>query len=132
MIGLDSNVLVRYLTLDDPKQSERAVRLIERELSESEPGFISILVLMETIWVLRRLYKVTANEVLQTVSALIGTPQLRIEGRDTVLRAVRLAEASGCSLSDCLIVTIGELAGCTKVVSFDKGALRAGMTQLRA
>jgi predicted nucleic-acid-binding protein len=94
MIGLDSNVLVRYLTLDDPTQSERAIRLIERELSEGEPGFISILVLMETIWVLPRLYKVTAIEVLQTVTALIGTPHLRIEGRDTVLRAVKLAESS--------------------------------------
>ena len=132
MIGLDSNVLIRYLVQDDPKQSARAVRLIERELSDANPGFVSVLVLVETIWVLRRLYKATPNEILETVIDLVGTSQLSIESRDTVVKAVRTAESSGCSLPDCLIATIAEMAGCSMTVSFDKGALRAGMKHLSA
>ena len=56
MIGLDTNVLVRYLVQDEANQSARATRLIERELSEREPGFIGLIVLVETCWVLKRLY----------------------------------------------------------------------------
>ena len=54
LIGLDTNVLVRYLAQDDRVQAARAVRLVERELSQRQPGYISLVVLVETCWVLKR------------------------------------------------------------------------------
>lgn len=50
MIGLDTNVLVRYLAQDDPTQSPRATEIIEQEISKEKPGYISSVVLVETVW----------------------------------------------------------------------------------
>ena len=56
MIGLDTNILVRYLTQDDPVQSPKARELIEQQLTEENPGFLSVVVMAETVWVLPRLW----------------------------------------------------------------------------
>jgi hypothetical protein len=63
MIGLDTNVLVRYLTQDDPDQAARATRVVEQELTADTPGFIGLVVLVETAWVLQRLYRASAEEI---------------------------------------------------------------------
>ena len=73
MIGLDTNVLVRYLAQDDPKQALQATRLIEHELTAATPGFISLVVLAELCWVLTRLYGASPDEIKQTVEDLLGT-----------------------------------------------------------
>jgi predicted nucleic-acid-binding protein len=56
MIALDINVLVRYLVQDDPEQAALASRLIEDVLTPSEPGFVSLVVLAQTAWLLERVY----------------------------------------------------------------------------
>lgn len=71
MIGLDTNVLVRYLTQDDPAQAARATRLMEQELSENEPGYVGLVALAETTWVLQRLYRASAAEIRDTVADLL-------------------------------------------------------------
>jgi predicted nucleic-acid-binding protein len=53
MIGLDTNVLLRYLVQDDPVQSPRATEIITRRLSEEEPGFVSLVTILEVVWVLK-------------------------------------------------------------------------------
>ena len=73
MIGLDTTILVRYLAQDDPVQSAAATEIIERRLTEDNPGFISIVAMVETVWVLDRAYGLAAAEI-----AAIG---LRPEGR---------------------------------------------------
>lgn len=130
MIGLDTNVLVRYLTQDDPQQSARATRLFEQELTRDEPGFVGLIVLAETVWVLRRLYRATSDELLQTVSDLLGTAQLVIENRPAVNRALRQAKSNGCEFTDALIAASARNAGCTRTVTFDRGARIADMTLL--
>ncbi|MDH5331194.1 MAG: PIN domain-containing protein, partial [Aquincola sp.] len=96
MIGLDTNVLVRYLAQDEPVQSALATRLIERQLNEREPGFIGLVVLVETCWVLKRLYGATVAELRETVRDLLDTRQFVIEQRTVVLRAVaRLGDGAG-------------------------------------
>src|SRR5437762_609207 len=92
MIGLDTNVLVRYLAQDDPKQAARATRLIEQELTASEPGFISLVVLAELCWVLTRLYAASPEEIKQTVEDLLGTPRFHLERREVVQAAVQRAK----------------------------------------
>ena len=128
MTGLDSNVLLRYLTQDDAAQAARATRLIERELSERAPGFISLVVLVETCWVLKRIYGVTPAEISTTVRDLLDTRQLTIERRAAVARALERAGAG--NFADALIADIALDAGCSRVVTFDRKAARLGMTLL--
>jgi len=130
MIGLDSNVLVRYLTQDDPFQSARATRLIERQLSEKAPGFISLIVLVELWWVLKRLYRATDAELRQTVQDLLDTRQFVVEQRGAVIQAVKKLDAAG-DIADSLIVELARAAGCERVVTFDKVATRVGMELLK-
>ena len=130
MIGLDTNVLVRYLAQDDPAQSARANRLFEEELSEEEPGFVGLVVLAETTWVLQRLYRATTEEIHVTVADLLGTSQIIVENRTAVTRALNTSRDGNSSLADALIAASAADAGCTHTVTFDRGAMRAGMTLL--
>ena len=134
MIGLDTNVLVRYLTQDDPKQAARATRLIDEELSIAEPGFISLVVLVEMCWVLKRLYSVSGDELLAAVEDLLSTPRFNLDRRDVVAAAVQFmkaAEGSKAGFVDVLIVQMAAAQGCLSTVTFDKTAVRsAGMVLL--
>ncbi len=131
MIGLDSNVLVRYLAQDEAAQAARATRLIERELSEREPGFIGLIVLVETCWVLKRLYGATAPELHDTVRDLLDSRQLAVENRAPVARALGRAIDDGADLADALISECAVGAGCKRTVTFDRSAAKAGMAVLR-
>jgi len=131
MIGLDSNVLVRYLTQDDPAQSARATRLIERQLTERQQGFISLIVLVELWWVLKRLYRATAAELRQTLQDLLDTRQFAFEQRDAVIRALKNLDAGADDIADALIVEASLAGACERIVTFDKRAVKAGMVLLK-
>ena len=128
MIGLDTNVLVRYLTQDDPDQAARSTRVVERELTEDTPGFIGLVVLVETVWVLQRLYRASAEEIRETVTDLLGSRTIVVENRDVVTRALALSRQNSCGLADAIIAASASNAGCDKVISFDRGAVHAGMS----
>ena len=122
MIGLDTNVVVRYLTQDDHKQSQIVTRLMEKTLSSDEPGFISLVVLAEVVWVLTSLYSVDRASVSEIVSGLLTTEQLRVENAELVWRAKRRYEASKADFSDALIAECAVAAGCKRAVTFDRSA----------
>ena len=122
MIGLDTNVVVRYLTQDDHKQSQIVTRLMEKTLSSDEPGFISLVVLAEVVWVLTSLYSVDRAGVSEIVSGLLTTEQLRVENAELVWQAKRRYEASKADFSDALIAECAVAAGCKRAVTFDRSA----------
>ena len=122
MIGLDTNVVIRYLTQDDPKQSPIATRLMEKTLSTDDPGFIPLVVLAEVVWVLVSLYSVDRAGVVEIVSGLLTTEQLRVESAELVWRAKRRYEASKADFSDALIAECAVAAGCKRAVTFDRTA----------
>lgn len=124
MIGLDTNVLVRYLTQDDTKQAALATKLVEKQLSTARPGFISLVVLVELGWVLKKLYGVTSDEFVATVADLLGTPRFRLERRDVVLAALRRLEGGKAGFADALIAQLAESEGCARTVTFDRAAAR--------
>ena len=128
MIGLDTNLLVRYLTQDDPDQAAFATRIFETELTEDAPGFIGLVVLIEIAWVLQRLYRASAEEIRETVTDLLGSRTIVVENRDVVTRALALSRQNSCGFADAIIAASAFNAGCDKVISFDRGAVRAGMT----
>ena len=134
MIGLDTNVLARYLAQDDARQSAAATRLIEKELSIASPGFISLVVIAELCWVLNRLYSASMDELVTMLEDLLRTPQFQLERREVVQAAIGRFKAGSSrksGLTDALIAQIADSAGCTHTVSFDRAAVRsAGMTLL--
>ena len=134
MIGLDTNVLARYLTQDDARQAALASQLIENELTIASPGFISLVVLAELCWVLSRLYSATMDELADLISDLLNTPQIQVERREVVQAAIRRfnqGKSRKAGLVDALIAEIASSEGCSATVTFDKAAVRAaGMTLL--
>ena len=135
MIGMDSNVLVRYLAQDDARQSAIATRLIDSELSASNPGFISLMVLVEVCWVLKRLYAATQSELADTLNDFLGAAQFQVERREVVQAATQRFSSqkdAKVGITDLLIAEVARDQGCTHTVSFDKGAVRsAGMVLLK-
>ena len=135
MTGLDTNVLVRYLAQDEPKQAALATRLIEQELSAAEPGFISLVVLVEVCWVLKRLYSASADELLAVVEDLLNTSRFQLDRRDVVAATVKFMKAgqgAKAGFVDALIAQLAAAQGCSRTVSFDKAAVRsAGMVLLQ-
>ena len=124
MIGLDSNILVRYLTQDDPIQSPKATEVIERRLTEENPGFVSIVAMVETVWVLDRAYELTTNEIAAAVERMLQTSVLVVENEQQVFTAmIALKEGRG-SFADALIVALGARVGCSRTLTFDQKALR--------
>jgi predicted nucleic-acid-binding protein len=130
VIGLDSNVLVRYLAQDDPRQSARATRLIERELSETNPGYVALVALVETCWVLRRAYRVTAAELHDLVRDLLDVRQLVVEQRAVVGAALAQSDRRTGDFAGALVAACARAAGCARVVTFDRSAAKLGMTLL--
>lgn len=134
MIGLDTNVLVRYLAQDHARQAKLATQLVDRQLSAADPGFVSIVVLAELCWVLKRLYGATLAELVDTVEDMLGLPQFHIERREVVQAAVARAKAAKGAKTGLVEAMISELAtaeACRHTLTFDKGASRgAGMKLL--
>ena len=131
MIGLDTNVVVRYLTLDDPVQTPAAVRLMD-SLSAEEPGFISLVVMAELSWVLEASYSFDKAAMLRVFEALFRTKELVLEQAEIVARAVRLFRVGSANFADCLIEQSGDAAGCVHTFTFDrKAANSAGMRLLK-
>jgi predicted nucleic-acid-binding protein len=131
MIGLDTNVLARYIAQDDPVQSRLATKLME-SLTADEPGFVSLVTLVEVSWVLSSCYDFTREQLASTLDLLTRTKEIVLDRPETVLRAIRAFGNGSADLADCLIERIGQDAGCTHTVTFDTAAAKsAGMVLLR-
>ncbi len=124
MLGLDTNILVRYLTRDDQPQYEKARRLIERELAKGEPVLVSLLVLLETEWVLRSRYELGKAEIVKAFSALLDTADLTFEDEPSVETTLYSWKDSAADFADCLIDARNRRLGCRATATFDGGALK--------
>ena len=124
MIGLDTNVLVRFLVRDDESQYERARRLIRREAQAGEPACISLIVLRETEWVLRSRYELSKVEILSAFSDLLSAADLSFEDEAAIEEALFVWQDSGAQFADCLIGARYRDLGCRATATFDQGALK--------
>ena len=124
MIGLDTNVLVRYLAQDDAAQSVRATRLIERELSARNPGLISLVVVCELLGVLASAYAVHERDLVSIVERLLGAKELQLEAPQLVRQALAIKTSSSAGLADILIGLSHQAQGAAATVSFDKRAAK--------
>lgn len=122
MTGLDTNVLVRYLTWDDPDQAARAAALIEESAEAGAPLFVSTVVLCEVVWVLETAYGTARSEVLDTLDALLRTAQFTFSEKDVLWAALGDARRGEADFPDCVIGRQGDAAGCERTVTFDRTA----------
>ncbi|MGD0155052.1 MAG: type II toxin-antitoxin system VapC family toxin [Terracidiphilus sp.] len=123
MIGVDTNVLVRYFIKDDPVQTHAAVKLVQG-LSPDKPGWIGLLVLAELAWTLRRLYKLDRVAIAGIIEKLLISTDIVLEARDAVRQALLLYRKSNADFADCVIAVAARVAGCSSIVTFDEIAAR--------
>jgi len=127
MIGLDTNVLVRYIMQDDPLQSAKATQLLE-SLDANNLGFVALASILELYWVLTASYKLSRAQAAQALDALLHTRQIQVEQADRVIHALRAHATGQGDFADCLIERSAAAAGCTHTLTFYvKAAQHAGM-----
>jgi predicted nucleic-acid-binding protein len=130
MIGIDTNVLVRYLVRDDQSQYDRARRLIQREVESGEPVLVSLLVMLEMEWVLRSRYALAKADIVATFSSLLETAELAFEDESSLEMAIYSWKDSVAEFADCLIGARNRRLGCRATATFDRKALKlAGFVQ---
>lgn len=128
MIGLDTNVLVRYIMQDDAKQAAKATKLIE-SLTAQEQGFITLVSVVELVWVLSSSYDLARGQIAQALDVILRSKQLVVDQAEHVVRALRAYGAGNADFADCLIERTAVAAGCAKTMTFDAAAAKtAGMT----
>jgi len=124
MLGVDTNVLIRYLIRDDQPQYEKARRLIDREVSKGDPLLVSLLVLLESEWVLRSKYGLPKSEIVAAFSAMLEATDLVFEDEPSIEHAIYLWKDSSADFADCLIDARNLRLGCRATATFDGRALR--------
>lgn len=117
MIGLDTNVLIRYLTRDDHEQWKQASQIIQ----QNQPCFISNVVLCEVVWVLRgRPYQFSKDEIIATLEMMVQSSGFEFESRSVVYQALQRTKQGRADFSDYLIGAIARQIGCTETITFDQ------------
>jgi len=128
MTGLDTNILIRYVTQDDVQLTPRANAIMDSLTAES-PGWISLTAMAEFVWVLSRRFKIDRTRIHIVLQQLLVQPNLAIEQQELVRKAAAQYLRGTADFSDYLVACSGEIAGCKETVTFDrKAAKSAGMT----
>ena len=125
MIGLDTNVLVRYIMQDDAKQSALANKLIEG-LTEAVPGYLSLVTIVELVWVLESAYDLTRQQVTAAVRNLLLVNVFKVDRVAVVASALRSYTEGTADVANCLIERSAALAGCRRTLTFDRAAAKTG------
>ena len=124
MIGLDTNVLIRYLVRDDQPLYERASRLLRRAVEAGEPVMVSLLTLLEMEWVLRSRYASSKEDIAATISSLLDAAELTFEDEPSIEEAIHLWKGSSTDFADCLINARNRRLGCRTTATFDRKTLQ--------
>ena len=122
MLGVDTNVLVRFLVRDDEDQFERAQKLIKLEIAAGRRVFVSLLVLLETEWVLRSRYSLQKNLIIEAISRLLDAADVRFEDEPAIEEAIFIWKDATADFADCLIGAKNRRLGCRATATFDTKA----------
>jgi predicted nucleic-acid-binding protein len=122
MIGLDTNVVLRYLMQDDEEQSRVVNKLIDG-LTPSKRGFISILTIVEIIWFLERRLRRPRAEVFAAIRCLLESDRLTVQHAESIAKALDL-DVGAYDIEDAIISQLCKGQGCSTVLSFDKQAIK--------
>jgi predicted nucleic-acid-binding protein len=117
VIAIDTNILVRYLVQDDLAQGAIATHLLENKLTPENPGFVSLVAILELDWVLRTQYGFAPKIVVDIIRILMSSKNLIIENAAAVGTALAFQHGD---LADNILHEVGLANNCTKTVTFDK------------
>ena len=131
MIGLDSNVLIRFLADDEPQQAGQAKQLLTA-LTADNPGYISLVALIETIWVLKHHFHCSRDRVFDVIETALDVPSLVIQNADDVRAAIADGRRHAVDLPDALLARLNWAAGCDATMTFDRRAVRLPSMRLIA
>ena len=124
MIGIDTNVLLRLLVRDDDAQVRAAERFIATHCSPDDPGFVSLVVIVEPAWALRRVYLYDRSQIAAALGSLLDVAELEVESAVEVRSAIADFATSAAGLVDCLVARTNVAAGCEYTVTFDRKAAK--------
>jgi len=130
MIGLDTNVLVRYIVQDDPKQARLATRYVETHCTAKSPGRINVIVLCELAWVLGRGYGYDRKMVSAVIRRILSSPELVMEEDEAVWQALKIYERGVADFADYLLGLLNHRAGASPTVTFDRKAAKESFFEL--
>ena len=122
MLGIDTNILVRFLVRDNDIQFEKARKLIRREVAAGRRVFVNQLVLMEAEWVLRSRYVVPKNQIIEAISDLLSATDVQFEDEPVIEEALFIWKDSTADFADCLIGAKNRRMGCRATATFDAKA----------
>jgi predicted nucleic-acid-binding protein len=128
--ALDTNVLIRFLVNDDPRQAKAVYRIFKQSESDAEVFFVPALVLLETVWVLESVYESTRQEIIESIDELLLMPILKFEAQSAVRKFINSARENKTDLSDLLIAHHAKYSGCANVMTFDKRAAKFELFEL--
>jgi predicted nucleic-acid-binding protein len=126
MIGLDTNLLVRYLTQDDAAQSKQAARIIDAAIEADEDLYLNHIVVCELTWVLSRAYGYAKDELLGVLEKILAAGQFAFEDKGSLWRALEAFRSSSADFADGLIGVKNSTAGCRTTVTLDRAAAGLG------
>lgn len=123
-IGIDTNVLLRMVLNDDAEQRARALAFGNR-LSEEEPGFVSLIVLVEFSWSLLSRYGMPKEQVQAAIQRLLKVKTLAFEDFDAIVVALERSNSPQVDFADALIAEHNRNLGCSRTVTFDQRAAKS-------
>jgi predicted nucleic-acid-binding protein len=130
MIGVDTNILVRYFTQDDAEQAEVVEKLIDTHAGVPHAIFINNIVMCELIWVLERGYKYAREEIAKLIKQMLSTEEFAFENQELLWLALNQYNQHNLDFADALIGEINKALGCVETLTFDKGAIKANNFKL--
>jgi predicted nucleic-acid-binding protein len=131
VIGLDTNVLLRFYLKDDPVQSPKARRVMS-SLTIHEPGWVGLTSILEVVWVLKKRKGASRDQIADLLEGLLTDDVIVVEQPGIVGRAVQRFRVTRTGFADCLVSESAQAAGCARTVTFDETAARdLGMQLVR-
>lgn len=128
--GIDTNVLIRYLVQDDPEQSAKAVRFLEKNCTIDNPGHITLIILCEVVWVLKRAYQYPKKDILTALGAILSTAEFVIESPPAAWDAYQLYKTGSADFADYLIGCINRSNRCATTATLDRVAAKSDLFEL--
>jgi predicted nucleic-acid-binding protein len=128
--GLDTNIILRYLLQDDPKQTKLVNQIVDHQLNEQNPGFINLATVLEIVWVLRSLFKRDPSEIALHIESLLAVDSFEVQNEQQVFEAAFALKRGVGEFEDALIGALNAWAGCSRTWTFDQKATRLPYFQL--
>jgi predicted nucleic-acid-binding protein len=130
MIGIDTNILIRYFTQDNLEQAQIVEQIIDNYANSPNSMFVNNIVMCELIWVLERGYKYSKEEIGQVIKQMLSTEEFAFENQELLWLALNQYIQNKLDFSDALIGELNIEFGCSETLTFDQAAIKANNFKL--